>query len=142
MTSIFISGIAAKGRMVVVALLIQGVMILILAASRSFIQAGLVLCVMGFGQAVYFAFNHSIIQLAVPSEIRGRVMSVWMIGWGLSPIGLLPISAIAERLGTPVAFACAGSLSLLLVSVIAMASRDLWALRTDPAVEPASSAPA
>ena len=142
MTSIFLTGIRAKGRMVVIALLIQGVMILVLAASRSFIQAGLVLWFIGFGQAVYFAFNHSIIQLVVPSEIRGRVISVWMIGWGLMPIGLLPISAVAERLGTPVAFAWAGSLSILFVLSVAVLSRDLWKLRPDPSIEPASSQPA
>ena len=142
MTSIFLTGIRAKGRMVVMALLIQGAMILILALSRSFIQAGLALWFIGFGQAVYFAFNHSIIQLVVPSEIRGRVISVWMIGWGLMPIGLLPISAVAERLGTPVAFAWAGSLSILLVLSIVVLSRDLWTLRPDPTAEPTSSDPA
>lgn len=132
MTSILLTGVRAKGRMVISALLLQGVMILILAMSRSFIQAGLALWFIGFGQAVYFAFNHSIIQLVVPSDIRGRVISVWMIGWGLMPIGLLPISAVAERLGTPVAFAWAGSLTLLFVMAIAVLSRDLWTLRPDP----------
>ena len=137
MTSIFFTGIRAKGRMVIGALLLQGAMILILAVSGSFIQAGIALWFIGFGQAVYFAFNHSIIQLVVPSEVRGRVISVWMIGWGLMPIGLLPISAIAERLGTPVAFAWAGSLTVLVVLSIALLSRSLWYLRPDDAEEPA-----
>ncbi|MCY3801091.1 MAG: MFS transporter [Chloroflexi bacterium] len=139
MASILLTGVRAKGRMVISALLIQGAMILILAMSRSFIQAGLALWFIGFGQAVYFAFNHSIIQLLVPSEIRGRVISVWMIGWGLMPIGLLPISAVAERLGTTVAFAWAGSLTLLFVLSVAVLSRDLWNLRPDDAADDASA---
>ncbi|MCY4108967.1 MAG: MFS transporter [Chloroflexi bacterium] len=131
-TSIFASGIRSKGRMVIVALLVQGAMILILAMTRSFIQAALVLWFIGFGQAVYFAFNHSIIQLVVRGDVRGRVMSVWMLGWGLTPVGLLPISAVAERLGTPVAFGLAGSLCILFVLSVAALSRDLWKLQTDP----------
>jgi sugar phosphate permease len=124
-----------KGRVVIIALLAYGGMMLILSATRSFVAAGVVLSLMGFCQAMYFAFNHSIVQLIAPSEIRGRVMSIWMISWGLTPVGLMPISAVADRLGTPLAFALAGSLSLVLVLSIAVSSPGLWNLQSDTAAE-------
>ena len=51
-------------------------------------------------------------------------MAVWMINWGLMPLGLLPLSATAEHLGTPVAMAIGGSLSLC----VGVWGRQLWTL--------------
>jgi MFS transporter, DHA1 family, staphyloferrin A biosynthesis exporter len=49
--------------------------------------------------AMYGSLNMSILQLAVSSEIRGRVMSINMMAMGLMPIGVIPVSAAAEFIG-------------------------------------------
>ena len=130
-SSIVLSGRPDKGRVVIVSLVAYSGMMLALSQASSFIFAGIVLGIMGFCQAMYFSFNHSIIQLTTPSEIRGRVMSVWMITWGMTPIGLMPISAIAEQVNTSAAFAVAGSLSLVLVLCTVTLSRGILSLRSN-----------
>ena len=57
----------------------------------------------------------SIVQLAVGPEIRGGVMAIMMMSHGLSPLGLIPISAAAEYVGIEVAIL--GSAVLLAVSM-------------------------
>ncbi|HSG91015.1 MAG TPA: MFS transporter [Pseudomonadales bacterium] len=55
--------------------------------------------VSGFFSSAFMAMNNSLIQLAVGNEMRGRVMSVVMMMWGLMPIGVIPISFLAEAYG-------------------------------------------
>ena len=43
--------------------------------------------------------NRSIVQLQVSQAMRGRIVSIDMMSHGLMPLGLLPISWIAERHG-------------------------------------------
>ena len=56
----------------------------------------------------------------VEDEFRGRVMSVFMMNFGLMPLGVLPAGAIAEAMGGQ--FAVGVLAALLLVFTIA-----LWA---------------
>jgi MFS family permease len=121
-----------RGRVVLVTALVYSLTVIALGFTRSMLTAGLVLAVSGFFQAVYMAVNQTILQLTVPSEIRGRVMSIWMINWGLMPLGLLPLSAAAERFGTPVAMLFGGALSAAVVLVVMAWGRELWSLRSPP----------
>ncbi len=81
----------------------------------------LVLVLVGFFQAVYLAMIQTILQLIVPNRLWGRVLSIWMLGWGLTPVGMLPMSAVAEKLGTPVA--------------IMVFARQLWRLDSEADME-------
>ena len=121
-----------RGRVVLVTALVYSLTVIALGLTRSMLTAGLVLAVSGFFQAVYMAVNQTILQLTVPSEIRGRVMSIWMINWGLMPLGLLPLSAAAEYWGTPVAMLFGGALSTAVVLVVMAWGRELWSLRSPP----------
>lgn len=57
--------------------------------------------------------NASLIQILIPDNVRGRVMSLMMMTFGLTPLGTLPIAAAAERWGAPVAVAGACLITLL-----------------------------
>jgi hypothetical protein len=62
-----------------------------------------------------------VIQLEVPDELRGRVMSVYTTVFaGTSPIGGLLLGAIAANAGAPAAIAIGGVVSLVaaLVGVV------------------------
>ena len=49
-------------------------------------------------------------QLLVPDHIRGRVMSIMMMTHSFMPIGLIPISSIAESYGITLAIMLSGTL--------------------------------
>ena len=74
------------------------------------------------------AMIQTILQLIVPHRLRGRVLSIWMLGWGLTPVGLLPLSAVAENFGTPVAMKIAGTFAVAIVVAIMLLMRSLWTL--------------
>ena len=117
-----------KGPVVLISALTFGALVIVLAFTRSLLVSGLVLFVSGFFQAVYMATNQSIIQLLVPDHLRGRVLSIWMLSWGLTPLGLLPMAVVAETVGTPVAMVMGGVLSVLVVLGVMIWNQGLWTI--------------
>ena len=115
-----------KGVVVFLSALIYGVLMVGLAFTRSLVAAGFVLAVGGYFSAVYMATNQATVQLIVPDHLRGRVLSIWMICWGLTPIGLLPMSVVAETIGTPVAMVIGGVMSIGVVLGVMVWGHELW----------------
>lgn len=80
-------------------------------------QAGLaagLLVVVGWGTVTQLALTNTLIQLAVPDELRGRVISTYF--WAQSavaPFGSLAIGFLAQQLGAPVAVRIGGVICLL-----------------------------
>jgi MFS family permease len=68
----------------------------------------------GAGSISMMATANTVIQLEVPDELRGRVMSVYTTVFaGTSPIGGLLLGAIAANAGAPEAIAVGGAVSLV-----------------------------
>ena len=132
-TVVAFSGFRYKGAAVMLAALMDGVMVMALGLSDSLLGAGAALALMGFFQAIYLAMIQTILQLIVPNRLRGRVLSIWMLGWGLTPVGLLPMSAVADNLGTPTAMVISGGLGMVVALAIMLLARELWGL--DPESE-------
>ena len=66
----------------------------------------------GVAQAIYLAMNNTLVQLAVPDHLHGRVMSVYMTTWGLMPLGALPQGILADWFGALIVLAGAGPAEL------------------------------
>jgi MFS family permease len=62
--------------------------------------------------SVFQTVNNTIIQLLIPDEVRGRVMSLMMMTFGLTPLGTVPVSAVAEAFGAPAAVATASIVTM------------------------------
>lgn len=67
--------------------------------------------------SVFSTLNQTAIQILIPDHVRGRISSFIMMSFGLTPLGTLPMSAVAEAFGAPAAVALASS-SVLLVSLL------------------------
>ena len=67
--------------------------------------------------AIFQTLNSTAINLIIPDEIRGRVMSLMMMTFGLTPLGTLPVSAAAEAFGAPAAVAGASAVMAALKRV-------------------------
>ena len=130
------AGHRRKGPVVMLSAAGFGALIAILGFTRSPLMAGIVIALAGFFFATYMATNQTMIQLLTPARLRGRVMSIWMLGWGLTPLGLLPISFVAENHGMPVAMVLGGGLSLAVALVIMIWGRVLWTIDADAAIDP------
>ena len=75
--------------------------------------------------SVFSTTNGALIQVLIPDEVRGRVMSLMMMTFGLTPLGTVPVSALAEAFGAPVAVAVASVATAVLAVVIYFASKSL-----------------
>jgi MFS family permease len=72
------------------------------AAYSSLLFAGalVVLVIMGMIQAGRQTMQQSLVMEYVEQEYRGRIMSINMLGFGIMPLGILPLTFGAEILGS------------------------------------------
>jgi MFS family permease len=62
--------------------------------------AALCLCGTGFGAILFYSATQTLIQTAVPDELRGRIMGIWMIVFsGSVPLGALWAGRLAQSRG-------------------------------------------
>lgn len=103
----------------------MGGLLALFAVSRWLPLSVGIMGLVGGAQAIYLASNNTLVQLAVPDALRGRVMSVYMMTWGLMPLGSLPQGILADVLGAPIVAAGTGLLSCLVVILYAVRSPAL-----------------
>ena len=69
--------------------------------------------------------TQSMMQLSVPSALRGRAMGAWQVAVGFSPIGHLEMGLLAGRVGTAGALLLNGAALVLVAIGAGVASRRL-----------------
>ncbi len=89
----------------------------------------LALTAAGFTQALFQTLNTGLALGATPAAYQGRVMSIYMLTWGLQSLGSLLAGALADRVGAPLAVALIGVLSFGFVTAVWAASRPLRRLK-------------
>jgi MFS family permease len=88
--------------------------------------AAALLLLVGLSFSVWTAAAQSIVQLAVPDRLRGRVSSLLLLSLtGLTPFGSLITGALAEIGGTRLAYAVSG-----LVGIVVTLAGALWLARS------------
>jgi MFS family permease len=121
--------------------LILGVATVAMAVSRIFpISLGLMVIV-GFGAILMAATGNTTIQLAVPDQLRGRVMSVYTTVFSASvPIGGIAFGALASNVGSSAAIALGGVLTVIVaIGALAWGRRGAFEI---PATAPQSASTA
>jgi len=101
-------------------LLASGASLLLFALMDSMYPALAFLVVVGFCEMVYMTTNQTVLQLAVPDSMRGRVTSIFLLNMGLMPLGTLFFGAAADLVGAQVVVRWA-SLAVLLLAVLILA---------------------
>lgn len=104
-----------------------GVGVVWFANTSSMLWALAGIATVGLISAINMSMNRSVVQLQISQQMRGRVMSIDMMSHGLMPLGLLPISWIAEnydvQTGLTVSGAILACLTLLLWFFLAKVRR-------------------
>lgn len=110
-------------RMARTALTLQAVLGLLLVGFASSRVLPLSYALLFFGSIammMVFALLTSMMQLAAPDEMRGRVVSIYMMAFrGGMPLGALAAGSLAARTSAPVALALTGGLLTLVVGAFA-----------------------
>jgi predicted MFS family arabinose efflux permease len=95
--------------------IVYGLLIIAFAWSRILWLSDLLLFLTGAALMVVFSTITSLVQLIAPNEMRGRVMSIYMLAFrGGMPLGALVSGYFARFLGAPVVI---GANGVLLVAV-------------------------
>jgi MFS family permease len=79
----------------------------------------MLLAMAGVSSSVYMATNNTLLQTRSPDALRGRIMSVYMLTWGLMPLGTLPLGVLAEGFGSAAAVCLGGALCFVFAIVVA-----------------------
>jgi hypothetical protein len=85
-----------------------------LGAAGTFAAVLVILVVVDAGGALADVLSQSLVQLAVPGELRGRAAGAWVVAVGTGPLGQLQIGAVATAVGVGAALATNGAALLLL----------------------------
>ena len=104
---------------------ISGIALVLVAAIPLYYVAAALMVLMGLGDAGRRTLNMALIMEEVDDRYRGRVMSVFMMNFGLMPLGVLPAGAIAQRMGGQFVIGMLGVLLLLTTALILVTQRRL-----------------
>jgi len=116
-------GIRNKGRWLIVSCITWGVLTAVFGATTYVTIALLVVGMIGWVSAWNMALNRGLLQLQVEPQMRGRIMSIDMMSHGLMPLGVIPISIIADRVSIAAALETAGVVFVVAVLGLAFCSR-------------------
>jgi len=107
------------GHSVVVGALAFGITLFGFASARAIMWS--TICAFGVGVCVvaYQTQNQTLLQLLAPREMRGRVMSIFLLNRGLVPLGTFVGGVLAEHLGGPLALQI---MSLAVLGVVVLVS--------------------
>jgi len=122
-----------KGRLMLIGGLILGFATLAFGLAPFFVFALAVLVVNGIGQMLFQATNNSSVQALVPADVRGRVMSVLMMSFGLMPLGVIPVTLAADAWGARAAVTGLSIVMLVTLVLFFMASKEVRTLRIERA---------
>lgn len=105
----------SKGRMLLASRVLLPVSVLLLALARTTPAAMAALALGGYALINQLAITNTMIQVSIPDELRGRVMSTytWALG-GFWPIGSLLTGWMGERMGAPRAVLVVAGVSAVL----------------------------
>jgi len=106
---------------------------LALAPERSVIAIGALLFVTGTCFTLWTSSSNTLLQLAAPDYIRGRVIGIYYYAFnGIAPLGGLFAGWLCARGGTQLAFFVAGSASLAMTAL----AWSYTSTRADPPASP------
>jgi MFS family permease len=108
-----------KGRLLMASGLVMGLGLIGLALAPGVGAAFLLLALVGVGNNAMMVANQTLVQANCDDAYRGRVMSTYMMMWGLTPLGAIPAGALADRFGVSAVWIGQGLLLILIFGLIA-----------------------
>lgn len=109
-----VGGRIRRGRLFAIASLAFPLLLIALSATSQPAVAAFIVLLAGLGMILQTALSNGILQSIVPDELRGRVMSAYVVVYiGFAPIGSLAGGALARMMGIEWTLAAGGGVILL-----------------------------
>ena len=114
-----------RGMLMILGSFASAIGLLLVASIPLYFAAVGIMLLMGLGDAGRRTLNMALLMEEVEDEYRGRVMSVFMMNFGLMPLGVLPAGVITKLFGAQWAVAILGSLLMATTLVILLTQKRL-----------------
>jgi MFS family permease len=111
--------IKRQGRFLVGSIFVLGAAIILFSQITWFPLALVTLVIVGIFQMFFLASTATMLQMIVPDELRGRVLSLYMLDRGFMPLGALFAGTSAHFLGAPSTVAIMGAIVIVLTALVA-----------------------
>ena len=111
--------IKRQGRFLVGSIFVLGAAIILFSQITWFPLALVTLVIVGIFQMFFLASTATMLQMIVPDELRGRVLSLYMLDRGFMPLGALFAGTSAHFLGAPTTVAIMGAIVIVLTALVA-----------------------
>ena len=126
----FLGNPRRKGIILLGAVFLWAIAVFLFSLTRDSVSASAMLLLVGFASSVFMSMDMAVMQLLSSPDMYGRVMSVREMTWGLMPVGIIPMSAMATHVGTPQALMGAAVLLLVMAMLFSLASKTVRRLET------------
>ncbi len=114
-----------RGLLLIGGSFMSGIGLLLVSAFPYYMAGAAIMVLMGLGDATRRTLNQTLILEVVEDQYRGRVMSVFMMNFGLMPLGVLPASLAIEAFGGQMAVAILGFGMIAVTFVILLTQKRL-----------------
>ena len=114
-----------RGILLIAGSFMSGIGLVLVSAFPYYMAGAAIMVLLGLGDATRRTLNQTLILEVVEDRYRGRVMSVFMMNFGLMPLGVLPASLAIEAFGGRIAVAILGCGMLVVTSVILFTQKRL-----------------
>ena len=136
-----LGNIKEKGKLMFRTGYLWAISICLFSTARTIETALILISLTGLFGAIIGSLNMGLTQLLVPDHIRGRVMSIMMMTHSFMPIGLIPVSSIAENYGITSAIMLSGTLVGLSLAVIRLWLPELNSIKDEFDPQPTRTLP-
>lgn len=116
----FAERIHHRGLIRLIALAMLGIFLVSFSQSGSLPLAILSLVGVGFSQMMFVNVSMTMVQMLVPDELRGRVISLYMLDRGLTPLGALFAGVCASFVGASLTVTLMGVMVIVLAVVVSV----------------------
>ena len=114
-----------RGMLLILGSFASGIALVLLALFPIYLVAAAIMILLGLGDAGRRSLNQSLIMEEVEDKYRGRVMSVFMMNFGLMPLGVLPTGLLSDYAGPQPAIGLLGILLLITATLVLVTQKRL-----------------
>ena len=110
-----------RGALLLVVCVTWGVALAAFSQTTSYAAAVPLLLLVGLASGIFMSLNFTMLQVYATREMRGRIMSIAMMTFGVMPLSAVPFGIMAEETGTPNALLLSGVLLTVFTVIFALA---------------------
>ena len=128
-----------KGAWLIATCVGWGAFTIAVGSSQTVYFAAAMVAAIGWLSSWNMSLNRGLLQMQIDPLMRGRIMSIDMMSHGLMPLGVIPISIIAEFYDVATALMVAGAAFVIAILLLTVVAPSVRRVEEGLEIEPRSS---